>query len=153
MFTCTLCVYVAVRFDRDPATGAGGTRVGLRAVAAVLPNGVLCVYMYSVCLRVLCVFTCTLCVFTLQYDSTVTLRREPVVLESGYEQWLLYYPMVYSVFTCSLCVYVAVRFDRDPATGAGGTRVGLRAVAAVLPNGVLCVYVFSLCLRCSMIRP
>ena len=116
--------------------GAGGTQVGLRAVAAVLPNGVLCVfmctlcvYMYSLCLRVLCVFT-------LQYDSTVTLRREPVVLESGYEQWLLYYPMVYSVFTCTLCVYVAVRFDRDPATGAGGTRVGLRAVAAVLPNGV-----------------
>ena len=83
--------------------------------------------------------------FTLQYDSTVTLRREPVVLESGYEQWLLYYPMVYSVFTCTLCVYVAVRFDRDRATGAGGTRVGLRAVAAVLPNGVLCVFMCALC--------
>ncbi|XP_041356247.1 ubiquitin carboxyl-terminal hydrolase 8-like [Gigantopelta aegis] len=29
-----------------------------------------------------------------RYDSTVTLKTEPLILESGYEQWLLYYPVM-----------------------------------------------------------
>lgn len=29
-----------------------------------------------------------------QYDSTIVIKSEPVILEGGYEQWLLFYPMM-----------------------------------------------------------
>ncbi|KAL8615253.1 hypothetical protein ACOMHN_050294 [Nucella lapillus] len=37
------------------------------------------------------------------YDSTVILKRDPLVLEGGYEQWLLFYPIC-----CSMTPYIAV---------------------------------------------
>ena len=30
--------------------------------------------------------------FWFQYDSTVIIKSEPLILEGGYEQWLLHYP-------------------------------------------------------------
>lgn len=34
-----------------------------------------------------------LCLITAQWDSITILRSEPLVLEGGYENWLLFYPM------------------------------------------------------------
>ncbi len=34
-----------------------------------------------------------MCLHTPQWDSITILRSEPLVLEGGYENWLLFYPM------------------------------------------------------------
>lgn len=34
-----------------------------------------------------------MCLNTPQWDSITILRSEPLVLEGGYENWLLFYPM------------------------------------------------------------
>lgn len=41
-----------------------------------------------------CVIVCLcVCGGFLQWDSSTILRSEPLVLEGGYENWLLFYPM------------------------------------------------------------
>ena len=35
-----------------------------------------------------------ICYIWFQYDSTVIIKSEPLVLDGGYDQWLLYYPQL-----------------------------------------------------------